>query len=325
MEADISQLEAPTFTTISRGPPEPMLRLKWDHKVSLIGEKVMNPMIHCCDQCEKPILIYGRMIPCKHVFCLRCARSEPIKICPRCKDKVVRVEQSGLGTVFMCTHGGSRYGNTGCRRTYLSQRDLQAHINHRHITQSAEVKGDPKLLINQRKGSLSSESSVIRPSSGGRVGQATANVTSSASGRGVLMSEQIQIASTVTNTSNLHHHLPSHTMAQELNSYFSPSDAQYGQATSYATTNSQQTFVGGAINLSQPPVIHNLPTPTSAPPFYTSYAQYTPMQTPPQNLHYSNANAYSSASVIQASMSQTIQTQSSSQSQSNWPQQSYYR
>ena len=134
MEADISQLEAPTFTTISRGPPEPMLRLKWDHKVSLIGEKVLNPMIHCCDQCDKPILLYGRMIPCKHVFCLKCARTEPIKICPRCNDKVVRVEQSGLGAVFMCTHGGSRYGNTGCRRTYLSQRDLQAHINHRHIT-----------------------------------------------------------------------------------------------------------------------------------------------------------------------------------------------
>ncbi|KAF6199069.1 hypothetical protein GE061_007094, partial [Apolygus lucorum] len=49
MEADISQLEAPTFTTLNRGPPEPMLRLRWDHKVSLIGEKVLNPMIHCCD------------------------------------------------------------------------------------------------------------------------------------------------------------------------------------------------------------------------------------------------------------------------------------
>lgn len=127
MEADISQLEAPTFTTISRGPPEPMTRLKWGHKVNLIGEKVLNPMIHCCDQCEnvKPILIYGRMIPCKHVFCLKCGREEPLKACPRCKEKVVRVEQSGLGTVFMCTHGGSRYGTTGCRRTYLSQRDLQ--------------------------------------------------------------------------------------------------------------------------------------------------------------------------------------------------------
>lgn len=141
MEADISQLEAPTFTTISRGPPEPMTRLKWDHKVNLIGEKVLNPMIHCCDQCEnvKPILIYGRMIPCKHVFCLKCGREEPIKSCPRCKEKVVRVEQSGLGTVFMCTHGGSRYGTTGCRRTYLSQRDLQAHINHRHVSLTATV------------------------------------------------------------------------------------------------------------------------------------------------------------------------------------------
>uniref|UniRef100_A0A2M3Z702 E3 ubiquitin-protein ligase Hakai n=1 Tax=Anopheles braziliensis TaxID=58242 RepID=A0A2M3Z702_9DIPT len=134
MEADISQLEAPTFTTISRGPPEPMVRLNWNHKVNLIGEKVLNPMIYCCDQCDKPILVYGRMIPCKHVFCLRCARSETLKMCPRCKEKVVRVEQTALGTVFMCTHGGTRYGNMGCRRTYLSQRDLQAHINHRHIT-----------------------------------------------------------------------------------------------------------------------------------------------------------------------------------------------
>lgn len=62
MEADISQLEAPTFTTINRGPPEPMLRLRWDHRVNLIGEKVINPMIHCCDKCSKPILIYGRMV-----------------------------------------------------------------------------------------------------------------------------------------------------------------------------------------------------------------------------------------------------------------------
>lgn len=150
MEADISQLEAPTFTTLSRGPPEPMLRLKWDHKVSLIGEKVWNPMIHCCDLCSKPILIYGRMIPCKHVFCLHCARAEPYKACPRCKEKVSRVEQSCLGTVFMCTFGGSRYGNTGCRRTYLSQRDLQAHINHRHVVNENKAS-------NQRKSSISSD------------------------------------------------------------------------------------------------------------------------------------------------------------------------
>lgn len=62
LEADISQLQAPTFTTINRGPPEPMLHLSWNLPVNLIGEKVLNPMIHCCDKCLKPILIYGRLV-----------------------------------------------------------------------------------------------------------------------------------------------------------------------------------------------------------------------------------------------------------------------
>ncbi|XP_065214988.1 E3 ubiquitin-protein ligase Hakai-like isoform X2 [Planococcus citri] len=139
MDADITQLEAPTFSTINKGPPEPMLRLNWDHKTHLIGEKVINPMIHCCDKCKAPILIYGRMIPCKHVFCSSCAEQES-KACPRCQEKIVRIDKAGLGTVFMCTFGGSRYGNTGCRRTYLSQRDLQAHINHRHVTGTSQSK-----------------------------------------------------------------------------------------------------------------------------------------------------------------------------------------
>ncbi|KAI5645233.1 hypothetical protein NE865_02781 [Phthorimaea operculella] len=141
--SDISQLEAPVFTTLQRGPPEPMLRLDWSHRATLIGEKVLNPMIYCCDTCSKPILIYGRMIPCKHVFCLSCARADHTH-CPRCREKVLRVEQTGLGTVFMCTHSGTRYGNTGCRRTYLSQRDLQAHINHRHVSSGGESKPEPE-------------------------------------------------------------------------------------------------------------------------------------------------------------------------------------
>jgi hypothetical protein len=99
-------------------------------------------MIHCCDTCLKPILIYGRMIPCKHVFCLNCATSQANK-CQRCGDKVTRVEPVGLGSIYMCSHGGSRYGHNGCRRTYLSQRDLQAHIQHRHVKGSAAVVSMP--------------------------------------------------------------------------------------------------------------------------------------------------------------------------------------
>lgn len=36
--------------------------LNWEFKVNLIGEKVVNPRIHCCDKCELPILVYGRMV-----------------------------------------------------------------------------------------------------------------------------------------------------------------------------------------------------------------------------------------------------------------------
>lgn len=68
LDADITQLEAPTFSTINKGPPEPMLRLNWDHKTHLIGEKVINPMIHCCDKCHSPILIYGRMVRVHFLF-----------------------------------------------------------------------------------------------------------------------------------------------------------------------------------------------------------------------------------------------------------------
>jgi len=137
METDISEMEAPTFTTIDRSNPASIQALDWDHAVNLVGKKVLNPMIHCCDKCLKPILIYGRMIPCKHVFCLGCAKEE-VSSCPRCGDKVSRVEQAGLGNIFLCTQGGSRYGNSGCRRTYLSNRDLQAHIAHRHKEKAAK-------------------------------------------------------------------------------------------------------------------------------------------------------------------------------------------
>lgn len=31
-------------------------------QVNLIGEKVVDPLIHCCEKCSLPILIYGRMV-----------------------------------------------------------------------------------------------------------------------------------------------------------------------------------------------------------------------------------------------------------------------
>ena len=39
--------------------------------------------------------------------------------------------------------GFARYGNNGCRRTYLSSRDLQAHVAHRH-NESKGIRGEGK-------------------------------------------------------------------------------------------------------------------------------------------------------------------------------------
>ncbi len=44
-----------------------------------------------------------------------------------CTDLVQRIEQCQRGSLYMCSIV------QGCKRTYLSQRDLQAHINHRHM------------------------------------------------------------------------------------------------------------------------------------------------------------------------------------------------
>lgn len=106
-----------------------------------------------------------------------CAKREPVKECPRCKDKVCRVEQSGLGSVFMCTHGGSRYNNKGCRRTYLSQRDLQAHINHRHVavTPRPETTATSAAPVATEKGSGTNSSAGGRKS----LGNTTPNAQSS--------------------------------------------------------------------------------------------------------------------------------------------------
>lgn len=61
-----------------------------------------------------------------------------------------RIEQSALGTVFLCTYGGSKHGSNGCRRTYLSQRDLNAHIGHRHLKH--EIKDQNLSIAAQKAG-----------------------------------------------------------------------------------------------------------------------------------------------------------------------------
>ncbi|KAM4615560.1 E3 ubiquitin-protein ligase Hakai isoform 2-T2 [Polymixia lowei] len=146
----------------------------WDYKLNLIGEKDDVP-VHFCDKCGLPIQLYGRMvrtsqmwiltsercfekllhltfallnpqIPCKHVFCYECAllhEKKGDKMCPgltlyNCTDPVQRIEQCQRGSLYMCSIV------QGCKRTYLSQRDLQAHVNHRHMRAAKSSGGRPE-------------------------------------------------------------------------------------------------------------------------------------------------------------------------------------
>ena len=36
--------------------------LAWDHRLNLVGRAIHRPLIHICEVCDKPILIYGRMV-----------------------------------------------------------------------------------------------------------------------------------------------------------------------------------------------------------------------------------------------------------------------
>lgn len=148
-----------------------------------------------------------------------------------------------------------------------------------------------------------------------------------------MSAQDIQQSSTPIGMSLLHHHQPPQTAAQDLSNYFSPSQSQYAQTASYVTAtqqaNSQQSFATSSINMGQQSISHHLPVVTSSTSFYTSsYAPYNSVQSSPQNVHYSNASAYQSGTVIQSTIPQQQLQQGQSQqnqSQSSWQQQPYYR
>ena len=50
-------------------------------KVNTLSEKIVDQAMDYCMICYLPILIYGRLIPCKHVMCIQCANSLQFQTC----------------------------------------------------------------------------------------------------------------------------------------------------------------------------------------------------------------------------------------------------
>ena len=102
--------------------------LNWSHKINLIGEKSIDRRVILCEICKEPILYYGRLFGCKHAFCFDCAvdLQEKGSGCLNCNEHIVKIDRVMHDSLYMCDHDN-------CKRTYISQRDLSAHVQHRHL------------------------------------------------------------------------------------------------------------------------------------------------------------------------------------------------
>ncbi|CAF1074109.1 unnamed protein product [Rotaria sordida] len=109
--------------------------IRWDYRMNLIGKRIKETKSFCCLSCRYPILLVGRLMPCKHAaFCLQCANEckSNRRNCPKCNDAITDVEKIEAKNLILCSQGSHPHSQDGCLRGYTSQRDLQAHIKRRH-------------------------------------------------------------------------------------------------------------------------------------------------------------------------------------------------
>lgn len=190
----------------------------------------------------------------------------------------------------MCTHGGTRHGQTGCRRTYLSQRDLQAHINHRHV--STVTQATPVEVIEQDRNVSVRTKTANDPRSGGGVQPniRRPNQIQSSGVRTNLITVPIQesapaVHDTIPTTQNYYNQYPqTATYSQPLPPMHIPPPQQpqyYAAPPSYSPAQTYTAYTAAtpaAVQYAVPTQVQTRTTPqydySAAPPGWTSNQQY---------------------------------------------------
>ncbi|CAF1228029.1 unnamed protein product [Rotaria magnacalcarata] len=121
--------------------------IRWDFRTNLIGKRIKETKPLCCLSCRYPVLLVGRLMPCKHAaFCLQCANKckNDRRNCPKCNDAITDVEKIEAKNLILCCHGAHLHSQDACLRGYTSLRDLQAHVHRRHEqpTQTGQARLD---------------------------------------------------------------------------------------------------------------------------------------------------------------------------------------
>lgn len=146
----VSQSFTDLNTDFSTRRSHPIEKMNWNLNMNNISQKINDQPMDVCMICSLPILIYGRLIPCKHVMCIQCANSIELKMCLKdaCNENIERIDKAYKGGIFVCNYDLDYMNNSSniekfrlhpdlshkrlCGRSYMSQRDLNSHIQHRH-------------------------------------------------------------------------------------------------------------------------------------------------------------------------------------------------
>ncbi|MFS8004789.1 putative transcription factor interactor and regulator C2H2 family [Helianthus anomalus] len=95
--------------------------------VKTVGQKASRSLgkrVHICAQCDFPIAIYGRMIPCEHALCLDCARSG--STCFLCEERIQKIQTvKMMEGMFLCSA-------PLCLKSFLNKADFKAHVHAHH-------------------------------------------------------------------------------------------------------------------------------------------------------------------------------------------------
>ncbi|KAK1355521.1 hypothetical protein POM88_048777 [Heracleum sosnowskyi] len=84
--------------------------------------------VHFCVNCNCPIAIYGRLIPCGHAFCrdcaLECRSNGECSICGAQIEKIQSINM-GKGGIFIC-------GMLSCLKSFCEENELHSHVLEVH-------------------------------------------------------------------------------------------------------------------------------------------------------------------------------------------------
>ncbi|KAJ9565415.1 hypothetical protein OSB04_001381 [Centaurea solstitialis] len=128
--------------------------------VKTIGRRSRRPLgerVHFCVQCDFPIAIYGRLIPCEHAFCLDCARSD--SICYLCDDRIQKIQTiKMMEGIFVCAA-------PHCLKSFLKKTDFESHVHavHSDLVNSNTQKDGNESEAASAKKPTTSDSTVQAP------------------------------------------------------------------------------------------------------------------------------------------------------------------